>query len=377
MLTRTFRRHAWAEPVLGTCLLAVMALLLAWAAERLPSFSSEVFGYDWRVISDPVRGGRWPDYGATDAFNPPWTMIGLMPLAALPLRAGWAVLATLSLTVFFASGLVLARALGRSARTAHGLGLLAVFSFWSLRNLADGNLEALIVGGTLLAGYALHKCNPWGLGAALLLLTSKYQAALFVVPALVIYVARHWPRQKSLLALGVAAAGVVPSLLAFGADWLAMVAPGGTLSTSVDRIGSNISLTALTVVPGVTGAMRWLLAAAVAVISAWVFWPAMKTPGSPATWALAGGGLLAASLLVVPYTGLLSLAALTAVAIVPVALRCWPLGVGLIVWANAPWLTAFAPGSTGQFEWSEPFQLGLVIATWAAACWLFRREVRA
>jgi hypothetical protein len=377
MLTRTLRQHAWAEPVAGALLLAAMALLLALAAERLPAFASEVFGYDWRVISDPVRGGRWPDYGATDAFNPPWTMIGLMPLAALPLRAGWAVLATLSLTVFFASGLVLARGMGRSPRASLGLGLLAVLSFWSLRNLADGNLEALTVAGLLLAGYALRKGSPWALAGALLLLTGKYQAALFVVPALVAHIARHWPRQRVLMALGIAAAVIAPSLLAFGADWLATVAPGGTLSTSVNRIGSNISLTALSVVPVLAGGVRWLLAAVVAATSVWVFWPAVRDPGTPTPWALAGGGLLAASLLVVPYTGLLSLAALTAVAIVPILLRSWPLGVVLVVWANAPWLTAFAPGSTGQFEWSEPFQMGLVIATWAAACWLFRREVRA
>lgn len=377
MLTRTLRRHAWAEPVLGAALLVAMALLLAFAAERLPLFASEVFGYDWRVISDPVRGGRWPDYGATDAFNPPWTMVGLMPLAALPLRAGWAVLGTLSLTVFFASGLVLARGVGRSPRVALGLGLLAVLSFWSLRNLADGNLEALTVAGFLSAGYALRARNPWALGAALVLLTSKYQAALFVVPALVGHVAWHWPRRQALTALGVAAAVIVPSLVAFGADWLALVAPGGTLSASVDRIGSNISLTALAIVPALAGGGRWLAAALVTGISVWVFWPVVKTPGSPAGWALAGGGLLAASLLVVPYTGLLSLAALMAVAIVPILIRCWPLGVVLAVWANAPWLTAFAPGSTGQFEWSEPFQMGLVLATWAVAGWLFRREVAA
>jgi hypothetical protein len=377
MLIRDLRRHPWSEPLIGALLLATMAALLAVAAERMPLFATGVFGYDWAVISDPVRGGRWPDYGATDAFNPPWAMISLMPLAALPLRAGWAVLATLSLTVFFASGLVLARAFGLSPRLGLGLALVSALSFWSLRNLADGNLEAFTIGGCLLAGFALRARNPWIISVALLLMTSKLQAVLFLVPALVAHIVRHWPRALAVQALGLAVAVVVPSLLVFGADWLALLAPGGGLSSSVDRIGSNVSLTALTVFPAVTSSVRWLLAGLVSGVSGWAFWPALKATTSLTAWALAGAGLLAASLLVTPYTGLLSLASLTALAIVPITIRCWPLGLALMLWANIPFLTAFVPGSTGQFEWSELFQMGLVVATWLAACWLFRREVAA
>lgn len=375
MLRRELGRHPLGEPLIGALLLAAMAMLLAFAAERLPMFESGVFGYDWGVISNPVRGGRWPDYGTTDAFNPPWTMVGLMPLAALPLRTGWAVLATLSLTVFFANGLGLARVFDLSPRQGLGLALVSVLSFWSVRNLADGNLEALIVGGFLLAGYGLRARNPWAMGVALLLLTSKYQAALFVAPALAAHLLRHWPRRQAAQALGLAAVVAGPSLLAFGADWLALLAPGGALSSSVDRIGSNVSLTALTVLPAVSAGARWMLAGLVSVLSVFIFWPVLKGTTPLAGWALAGAGLLAASLLVVPYTGLLSLASLTALAIVPIAIRCWPLGLALVLWANAPLLTAFVPGSTGQFEWPELFQMGLVVATWLAAGWLFRCEV--
>lgn len=342
----------WGERVLAAVLLALAAAALIWAAGRLPLLDTLVFGYDWHNYWVMFQGG-WPDYSAVDVFNPPWTVLMLWPLAALPFKTGWAVLTLLTLAVLVAS--VPRRADGRLQ-----VGLLAALltSYWVLRQLAEGNLAGLMVAGALLLLNGLERRDPWRLAAGGLLVTAKYQESWLLILVVAWRVLRTWPVRRWAVAAGLSLAVAGPSLLLLGGPWLHKLLTPGGFSPNIARLTGNISLTALTVLPGFPS---WGAALASLIVLAGTGWVVGRS--GPDLSRLMAGFLIAASLLTAPYTGGASLTTLLAIGWLPFWRgRFWH---GLALWAFAN-LSFWPLDPAVVWRWPDVPQVFLILWLWVA-----------
>lgn len=349
----------WSRPVeyaIVAALLGVAAFVLIVAAERLTLLDSGVFGYDWHLFWSTVRNGV-PDYSQLDVFNPPWTQLMLVPFGQLTFKASWAIWTLISICVFVLA--VPRRPDGQA--WAAGL-LVGIGSFWTLRALADGALEAFVVAGTLVILWAWRGRRPIWLGVGLLLATSKYQETWLLALGISLLALRSWKPTEWGRTLAVVAGIIVPTLAWLGPSWVARLTHGADglgFSPNIARLGSNVSLQALGGIAGWPAVATVVIWIAILGVTALVIW----RRGAAVDGRVAGL-LIAASMLLAPYAGLLSLASLVLVVLLPLWRRRRWLGLGLLVWANLPYVTAFQPGSTGQFEWGELVHLGLLATTW-------------
>lgn len=344
------------EYAIVAVLLAVAAGVLMIAAERLTLLDSGVFGYDWHLFWTTVRSGV-PDYSQLDVFNPPWTQLMLVPFGQLTFKASWALWTLTSICVFVFA--VPRRADGR----AWPLGLLVgIGSFWTLRALADGALEAFVVAGALLILWAWRGRHAIWLGMGLLLATAKYQETWLLAIGVSVLCLREWKPALWARTLALCVAVVVPTLIWLGPSWIARLthgADGVGFSPNIARLGSNVSLQALGGIAGWPSFATTALWVVILAVTAATLWSRVRELDLRAV-----GLLVVTSMLLAPYAGLLSLASLGLIVLLPLWQRRRWIGLGLLIWANLPFLTAFQPGSTGQFEWGELVHLGLLATTW-------------
>ncbi|HRF49069.1 MAG TPA: glycosyltransferase family 87 protein [Anaerolineales bacterium] len=365
--TRRYSRPI--ELVIVALLLALAGGVLVVAAERLPLLDSGVFGYDWHLFWSTVRTGV-PDYSQLDVFNPPWTQLMLVPFGLLSFKASWALWTLITLSVFVLA--VPQRDGGQAWPLALVLGM---GSFWTLRALADGALEAFVVAGALVMVWAWRTRRPFWLGVGVLLATAKYQESWLLVLGAGVLCLRDWRPAQWARALTLVVGVAVPTLAWLGPAWFARLthgAQGVGFSPNIARLGSNISLTALGGIAGWPAAATWVITILVLIATAATLWARSRALGTRTL-----GLLLSASMLVAPYVGLLSLASLVLLVLLPLMRRRRWVGLALIAWANLPYLTAFRPGTTGQFEWPELAHLGLLAATWLMLTFELWREPEA
>jgi hypothetical protein len=337
-------------------LLVTAGAILVLAAERLTLLDSGIFGYDWHLFWTTVRSGV-PDYSQLDVFNPPWTQLMLVPFGQLSFKSSWALWTLASLSVF-----VLAVPRHPDGR-AWMLGLLlGLGSFWTLRGLADGALEAFVVAGALVMIWAWREKRPVWLGFGIVLATSKYQETWLLAIGVAGLCLRYWRPAAWWRASAICLAIMVPSLVWLGPGWLARLthgAQGVGFSPNIARLGSNVSLQALGNIaawPAWATLLVWVIVLAVTGATLWRRTRALEIRSL--------GLLIVSSMLLSPYVGLLSLASLILLVLLPLMQRQRWVGLALMLWANLPYLTAFRPNSTGQFEWPELVHLGLLGATW-------------
>ncbi len=357
------RRRALFEGLLAGGLVLAVVIAFGAAAARLP-LEAMGFGFDWRNYWRLFESGR-PDYGAVDIFNPPWTVLTLWPLAALPFRVGWGALTALTLAVLIVS---VPRLPGGRANRAGVAALL--LSYITLRQLADGNLAAFTVGGCLLLAHGWRRENPWTLAAGALLVTAKYQEAWLLLIVLGLWVLRAWPWRRWSLAAGLAAAVAAPSLIWLGADWLGNLLPSGfRLSGKVARPVANINLSAATTLPGLPA---WLPPAAWLIVLSVSVWLAARR--GPSLSAPMSGLLLTAGMLLSPYVNEHSLITVLSIAVIPLLFRDpWP-AWGLWLLTALP-LAAWALGRSRdlpEYVWAA--WLLLAWAWFATRLWLTGRD---
>jgi hypothetical protein len=176
------------------------------------------YARDWQMFWQATSGLR-VDYSQGWIFNPPWTLAFLWPLTWAPVYQSWGLM-------IFATCILLALATPRSGSLrGWALLLLAMLvSYPALRQLSDGNLEFLMVGGFLLLSAALTRGEPWMLAGAFVLLTTKIQESWLALAVVAIWVVVNWPRRKALVAFAMAAAFALPFFAWKGGEWLASVA---------------------------------------------------------------------------------------------------------------------------------------------------------
>lgn len=303
---------------------AAMAAMLA----RLPSDSTSL-GLDWKAMWHGLEGGRL-QYG-TGLRNPPWSLILLVPLGLLPFTTGWAILNVFNLGMLVLS---VPRSGGRARFWLASL-LLAT-SYVSLRLLADGNVEGLVIAGVLLCLLALERGNPWILAGGVLLATTKVQETWLLVAWFGIDALVRWKPDKWLRTLALVVLVVSSSMIWKGSAWLQAL-------FGIEQRGSIMDVSLVTTLgrlglSGVVAGGAWLFVFAASALVA-----ALRR-GKPHR--AVPGMLLAASVLLAPYAAGNNLVSLLAVGVAPLLVGSPGLGILIILIedlkyvASADWMVA-------------------------------------
>lgn len=279
--------------------------------------SPENFAFDWR---ESFYGAIWrQDFGwETHPFRvPPWSIPFFIPLTALPFNIGWAIIMALTT-------LSLVLVVPRFPKRVQQVGLLLLFtSYPVIRNYADANLEAYVVLGLLLAFYAFEKENPYLLAFSVLIATIKPQNVVLLMPVLGWYMWQRFSRRNFFIFAGIVGTIFFGSLIIWGRPWY----------TSLTTTPTGISLSATLAGMGIPTYFALILQIAVALITLLVV-----LRGKKEISLLKAGLLIAASIIIPPYTNLTSFVSLLAFGGIALLQKRFWLGVLVFLLANAPYL---------------------------------------
>lgn len=309
---------------LGVALIAVAALggAFAWFFAHLP-VEGTTLAMDWKGLWACLRSGV--HYDGLSLRNPPWSVFYLYPVAQLPMQIAWGIVMYLTLIVQVLS----VPSVRPRWRTWLGIVLLVV-SFPSLRHMADGNFEGIMIGGLLLALYGYHRANVPALAAGLLLSTAKPQQVLFFLPVLSVTMLMTLPRRLLLQTAAICLLFVIPGMLWRGEEWWTV----GMMDMPNRGTDMDISLMAALDRAGLTGLEIKIAAiAAVSGVALYTAWASRLHLSRELT-----GMLVAASLLIAPYAAGNSVLVVLAIGIIPLFQRRIGIGLTLIVLYNVPFL---------------------------------------
>ncbi|MBN1439126.1 MAG: DUF2029 domain-containing protein [Anaerolineales bacterium] len=269
---------------------------------------------DWDLAYAVENGLRYP----------PWSAALLLPLAQIPMGAGWGVIAFLTLAVL---SLCLPGGT-RPGRTR----ILAIFalalSYPALRTIADGNIEFLVLAGLVILERGLIGKKPVLAGVGLLLAATKVQETWILILALPLLAGKEWFPRRGAGALGTAAAVGLPAMAWRGREWLLSIVTSPFRGSIMD---SSLLATAQRLI-GIPWAacLIWCGMAA-----ATVFVCARHLRGFSRE---AFGFLLAASLLLAPYAAGNNVLIVYALGVVPMLVLRRGEGILLAALVNLPFL---------------------------------------
>lgn len=292
--------------------------------------------------------------------NPPWSVLPLVPLGQLDRQVAWGWLVYLTIIIIVAS-VPRSRRMGRYGFAV----LIAVISFPSLRNIADANLEGILIAGAALtvAGYNRH--SPLVLAAGLVFITVKPQACFVLLPILALYILQTWPRESWLKAAAITLAVVIPTFLWRGGDWLQAIQGTYQAGSIID-----ISLSAALNRAGIgTPIIVWPSMAAVLIAAVVVALRGNRTLSrEKATM------LMATSMLLAPYVAGNSMISVLVIGVIPYFLRHPRPGLVLIALYNVPYLfLADAAFRQNNIAYWWTFTL---LITWATFLWhIWKTEI--
>jgi hypothetical protein len=290
--------------------------------------------------------------------NPPWSVIWLLPLGQLSMQAGWGILAFITLLVLLVS---VPRTRSKPIFTLSAVAL--VMSFPSIRNIVDGNFEALIIAGVLLLLYGYEREKPLLLAVGFLLATTKPQTTLLLVAAAVLFLLLAKPPRLWLKAAGLALIVVVPTMLWRGEAWFTLMfgirEPGSIMDMSLMAALNRADL--------FPAAVNWALWGAVLLATGAVVWFSQRSLSREKA-----GLLIAASLLIAPYSA--STLTLIAVGVVPYFQKRQ-------LWGDVLLILAFIQifmNTPAAIPYYAYYSTGYLLLTWATLLWhVWRSEVRA
>jgi hypothetical protein len=314
-------------------LLAIAALLFVWAFAHLP-WQDSGFAIDWKQIWQATHGLR-ADYAHTELRTPPWVLPVLWIFTSFPLSVSWALAACATLAVLVFS-------VPRSAgKRMWQLGvLLLASSYPALRQIVDGNLEALVIGGVLLLLWAAGRQHPLGLAIGLLLAAAKVQETWLLLIVLGIILIRTWPKRSLLQTLVYAAALAAPFLIWRGGDWLFAILHFPWPGTAIDS-----SLQASFARFGFPNFSYWGVWLAGLAVSLFVIRRRRWMVGR-----IEAGLLVTAGLLLAPYAASNSVLTPLAIGVVPFFQQNRRAGLGLLFFYFLPYLGLSRPDLRAGYE---------------------------
>lgn len=338
----------WLRIALAVALTLVACVVVVTFFEQFP-IENTWLGIDWHYFHAALENLQLNyDTGSSGLRIPPWSALAILPLGLLSFRASWGLITLITLAVLVLS-------VPRSGLRLWIIGiLLLVTAHPSLRNMADGNLEALTIAGVLLTLYAYNKQKPLPLALGLLLVTAKPQEAWLFVLVIGIFALRNWParhwKSTALIVLTV----VVLTMLWRGVPWIQaiirMPQRNGPEDMSLISVLGRLDL-------------RWALLPAWAVILIptcyFAFQDSLVISRAKAAM------LLAASCMLSPYTSGISYLAIFAVGVIPL-LQSRPLiALLVVVLSNVPYFFS----TDTVWNYGNYYSTFILLLVWAIMIW--------
>lgn len=342
MLVRFIQKHL--EWFVSGVLFLLVAVLFAVAIGRL-NIERTSLAIDWRSIWTGLSGGL--EYGNTGLRNAPWSVLPLLILGLLPMQVSWGLMIYLSLGV-----LIVSVPRVRDRRLYWLSVLFAVLSFPALRQYADGNVEALAIGGILLILYGYEARRPLPLAAGVLLATAKPQVVIVLLLVCGVYTLQRFSPALVLRTALIIVAVVLPTFFWRGPAWLDAV-------INIPERGAIVDMSLLSTLERLDwlpGAVNWLLWSSILVASLYAAWFGARTLSREKT-----GMLVAASLLLAPYSVGNSVLTLVAIAVIPLFQRRRAWGLFLLALVNLP-LVIHSPAHQALLTSSNT---AIVLIIWA------------
>jgi hypothetical protein len=325
--------------------LIVIALLAMSFAEQLPSTFPNAI--DWSNLHVAIENGSIRYENDLGLRVPPWIVLLILPLGFLSMRASWALVALFTMIVLLIS------VPQTRPRWRYYVGILLLeLSFPMLRHTVDGNFEGIVIAGVLLAlwGYRLglrpqeNRQTEWIapaiLAAGALLAAAKPQLTAWFLLVFGLTTLYTWQRRRWLRALGFTLLVVIPCMLWKGQAYISNV-------FAISERGSIMDVSLMAALnrmhfPSILVAVFWLF---ILGATLWVMWQTRPPRINPLPFSRERAGLLiAAGLLLSPYSAGNSMLTLMAVGVIPLFLKRPLLGLLLIVPIN---LTFFVNNPSG------------------------------
>jgi hypothetical protein len=249
------------KPVLLVILVVVGILFLVVVANSWP------VGPDYFVYRDTAAKllagtTRLYDENGRNFFNPPWTMLLIIPLTFFPLRLGMAILNLASLVVIVIS----ANMFQKTTSISKVYVALSVATLYTCFLLINGQIDGFVLLGLAVSWWSIKEQRPWllSLGLSLLIIKPLNVALVVIVLALGI---RHWPLRDLMKAVALPIALALVSGLFIGFDWplryidsynaFPPIAEG---AVTIWKIGEQFGIPALLIaIPGIIAVILLLL----------------------------------------------------------------------------------------------------------------------
>ena len=346
--------NRWVDYALTAVILGAVVLLVTNVFERLPIEGTSL-AIDWKGLWQGLQPGHITYGNATGLRIAPWSLPAVMPLGYLSFRSSWGVLTLATIAILVVS------VPHRRPRVLLST-LLLVLSWPSLRHIADGNFEGLIIAGVLITIYGFRTQKPLILALGLFLATAKVQETWLLMGVLGLYLLMTWPRQKLLILGAIVGLVVIPSLIFVGPTWLNGMG-------EIRERGSIMDIT-LGAAIGRMGIGTWmtlLISIILVGITLYVVWMSQRTMTREKA-----GMLIALSLVLSAYAAGNSFLTVLAIGIIPVFQSRPTIGAILIVLADLPSLFY----RDIAFNWGAYYSTGLLLVTWAVLGWqVYRKEI--
>lgn len=333
------------DKFLAIFLLIAIGVAIAWLFSGLLIEDAGI-AIDWKQIWRGTRGFQ-AQYGSTELRTPPWALPILWPLTLLPLPISWGL-------AVYATLVALLISVPRHEKRTHWIAsaILLATTYPSLRQLTDGNLEALVIAGVLLILYALEKQHSFWLAIGILLTAAKIQASWLLLIILGVHLLRQWPRRKLLPSLGWVVAIAAPFMLWKGAEWLTAMITFPWPGTAIDS-----SLQATIARWGFPSMLSWVLRGAILLIT---IWPSIQRGARLNR--LETGWLTSAGLLLAPYAASNSVLTPLALGVIPFLQKSPRRGIALLALFNLPYLALGRPEL--RANWESSYWTVVLLITW-------------
>lgn len=206
--------------------------------------------------------------------------------------------------------------------------VLVCTAYPAIRQLVDGNIEFLVIGGALLLLWALPRQHTAAFALGVLMCSAKFQESWLLLGAQGLAAWQRWPRPQFVRMLTWVAMPALALLAWRGPEWLAALRQFPFAGTQIDA-----SLQAVTARLGLPVWVYVLLMAGVGLASV-----AMLRRSQSQVGQLQAGGLLAAGLLLAPYAASNSVLSPLALAGSALLVASPALGALLFALASIPYL---------------------------------------
>ena len=216
--------------IIAIVIVLLGGLIIVWAFHFLP-IQNSALAIDWKQNWTATNSFQ-ARYGSTELRAPPWVLPLIWPFSLFSLSSSWALISLASFFIFIISVPKVKQKLFWLIPL-----LLLVFSYPSLRQIVDGNIEAIIIGGSLLALTAFHQKHALLIAVSILLIAAKMQESFLLIPFLLLDQFQNWPNKKRIQSYFWIILLAGPFLIWKGAAWLIAIIefpwPGSAIDSSL------------------------------------------------------------------------------------------------------------------------------------------------